>query len=748
MKKSLFFILAASLLMAVSCNKKADPEPEKFKTLSVTAETEAQLAVAWKSGDVISVNGTFSEALADDVEAGAPAQFKIAKDVAAPYNVIYPPVPGDKVTIPSMQKYSAGRYDPAAAILIGYATGESVVVKHACAFLKVNVARAEEEVIDKLSLTAVGEEALSGVFQADCSAGTLTYVSGASKVDTISSVAFDEAGKIQAVFVIPAGTYQSGFSIMAIDAEGEEIGTSEFSETGITLQAGKMVDVPEITFTPASKKFSGGEGTEAKPYIIGKAEDLVELSNLCNDVATNPEYHAAFYKQSKDIDLAGVDFKAICSAYKDATAFAGVYDGCGHKVSNIVINGELDTQGLFGYIRGGKIKNVTMENCSITGTKRLGVLVGTAWLKSEVSGCKVINSTVHSASSNLVGGIVGYCNGSTVSDCEAVGCTLSSDADYAVGAIVGELYNNGTITGCTTSGCTVSAVQCAGGIAGRAYGGLISKCEVKGKTTITTTERAAGGITGGISAKSTVTSEDLVIDNCLVSGGTSVKAQYYSGGIAGYIYPGAGLKVKIMNCGLEDSFVGTKMDDGSGHKGDCCIGGIVGWVRNSSANSEFKILNNYIYYAEGGCRVDEEGITNLAIAGVVGYISNSATSTLEIGGNCTDIAKSDIVVAGKPYSGEDPEASKIGAVYGHCAHNYNTMNFSKNYWVNDTGILSIGHGGLTNVVIADNEGFTTPAFTDGATVVAKLNAFATGYTGETLNAWTVKNNRPVLVFNF
>lgn len=754
MKKTLFFILAAALVLAVSCNKSESGEAG-YKSLAVTVGTGAQYAPAWKAGDAISVNGTASKPLAAGVAAGKPAQFKVPEEVAAPYNVIYPAssVSGaGQVTIPSMQSYSEDHFDSEASIMTGYSATENISLKLACAGVKVSIARAGEEAISQIYLFSKGEEALAGEFKADCNAGTLTYVSGASSVVIMSSVAFDEMGKIKAVFAIPAGTYQKGFSIIAAANDGSSIGKSEYGGTGVTIQAGNVLEIPEISFTPVPKTFSGGEGTEERPYLIGKAADLVALSALCSDMETNPEYHSAFYKQNTDIDMTGVDFASICSEFDDATAFAGVYDGAGHKISNLSIISDAPNQGLFGCARGAKIKNVILDKCSVAGSSRLGAIAGAAWKGTEILDCKVMNSNVRCESKDQVGGIVGHIEESSVRGCEVTGSTIKADANYSAGAIAGETGNASIISGCSVSACDIFAVQCAGGIAGKTLGGQIQNCVVKGGTKINTTERSAGGIGGGVSTKTEKTVSDLVIDNCLVTEGTFIKSLYYSGGIVGYVYPGDNMKFRIRNCGVENSDVCTKTDDGSAHKGDCCIGGMIGWLRNSSGSSDVKILNNYIYFAEGGCKVDEEGISNLAIAGVVGYISNSATSRLEISGNCTDLAKVDIVVAGKAYSGEDPAASKIGSVYGHCAHDYNKMNVSRNYWVNDTGILTVGHSGLTNVVIEENEGFTTSVFQNGTTVVGKLNAFAAEYRSEfeeeELNDWTIKDNRPVLIFKF
>lgn len=755
--------MAASAVVAASCSKNElvsrESESDGFKSLTVSAEgtefktafgakTGSVYAMVWKAGDAISVNGTVSQPLADDVAAGTPAQFKIAESVSTPYNVIYPASAVSEdgtVTIPSVQAYAAGQFDPSAAIMTGYAAGSSVTMKVACAFVKVNIARSGDEAISSLTLFANGNENISGTFDADCSTGALTFVGEASNSATMTSVAYDEVGKICAVFAVPAGAYEKGFSVLATTSEGKHMGKKAYATSGVTLQAGGMLTMPEFAFSASSVKFSGGEGTLANPYIIAKAGDLVELSSLCNSAETNSQYRTACCKQICDIDMKGVTYVPICSDYEDATSFVGSYDGGGHKIVNMSITGETGTAGLFGYVMGASIKNITMENCSVDGLSRQGVVVGSSWAGGIISNCKVINSTVHSATKDQLGAIIGYANESQVLNCEAVGCKVLADDHNSVGAICGFMKNKGVISDCSVSGCEVKAWKFGGGILGRTVGGQVRNCVVKGKTKISTIVSGAGGIGGGDDG----TSDDMIIENCLVTDGTVIKSEYYSGGIAGYIYPGEGTSVKIMNCGVEDSYILTHTEDKGDGTGDCCTGGIIGWLRNSNANSKFLVLNNYCYVADKGFEVDTDA-KKPSIGGTVGYISNSSTSTLEIGGNCTDIARADLVIAGKVFKeGQDlVDADKVGAIYGNCSHDKATMSIRYNYFVNDTGIPGVGHGGLNNVVVEDNEGFATSVFQDGTTVVTKLNAFASGYQGETLKTWIVKGNKPAFDFQF
>lgn len=131
--------------------------------------------------------------------------------------------------------------------------------------------------------------------------------------------------------------------------------------------------------------FGGGTGTEDNPYIIANADQLAYLGDrVSND---NEAYGSACYKLISDINFGGeevlkdgkLQFYPIgynSDGYKGA--FSGTFDGSGHTVSNIYQNtwqllGTYDgtyyndAMGLFGYVYGGTVKNLTVDNFSSDG---------------------------------------------------------------------------------------------------------------------------------------------------------------------------------------------------------------------------------------------------------------------------------------------------------------------------------------------------------------------------------------------
>ena len=112
--------------------------------------------------------------------------------------------------------------------------------------------------------------------------------------------------------------------------------------------------------------YSGGSGTEAEPYQIANAADLLELAGDAND------YDKCFILVS-DINLAGYSFTNAVIAPDiswdydfQGPVFEGVFDGDGHVITNLTIDpntGYYFCVALFGRTgTNGVIKNLGIEN--------------------------------------------------------------------------------------------------------------------------------------------------------------------------------------------------------------------------------------------------------------------------------------------------------------------------------------------------------------------------------------------------
>lgn len=109
-----------------------------------------------------------------------------------------------------------------------------------------------------------------------------------------------------------------------------------------------------------------GEGTYESPYLIQNADDLIKLSDAVN----NGNYFACVYfMQTNDIDMSSCNNFTPIGTQESNYMFRGIYDGNGHKLLNLTIDGSvLDSKfgGLFGRL-GGVVMNLGIESGRISG---------------------------------------------------------------------------------------------------------------------------------------------------------------------------------------------------------------------------------------------------------------------------------------------------------------------------------------------------------------------------------------------
>lgn len=269
--------------------------------------------------------------------------------------------------------------------------------------------------------------------------------------------------------------------------------------------------------------FGEGDGSLENPYMITNQAEL-------NRIRYQPDKH---YRLMMDINFAG-SWSPIGSC--KANAFTGTLDGNGHKISGFRINGNgSEYVGLFGYVNGGKIYNLTLENAvvSVSDTKGRGVYAG---------------------------GIAGFArNDAVIENCTFNGTITASGATVTAGGIAGDF--EGTLKGVRSSGAlTVNAggeyvYSFTGGIAGKAEG-TVSGC--KSDMAIVTTENDNSGYpmetTGGI-----VGLMKGEICDCYFEGtvnATDYKTVYH-GGIAGSINGNIATSYTDYEMGMNDSQSGA-----------------------------------------------------------------------------------------------------------------------------------------------------------------------------------------------
>jgi len=333
---------------------------------------------------------------------------------------------------------------------------------------------------------------------------------------------------------------------------------------------------------PALAQFAGGSGTRAVPYKVATLNQLQLIADTL--------YLDKHFIQTADIDASetadwndGKGFIPIGSTSKPfwirinqgdsetdtetSIPFTGSYNGNNYTINNLTINrGNEIRVGLFGFIRGAKIRNVILKDVQIHGVERVGGLIGlmNADWESEREpphvSAKVYNSSVTGRISGygVVGGLVG-------SNLESVIFNSSSAAEVSVEKI----YVDGDSLGGSN----------AGGLLGRNNGTIYesnSTGDVSGKSAI-------GGLLGHNEGFKTTHS----------SGGTVIES-YATGNVTGK--NGIGGLIGVCNSGTIKNSFATGLVSGEGIN----TGGLIGGSDRSIVESAFAMSDVTGHVRVGG----------------------------------------------------------------------------------------------------------------------------------------------------
>lgn len=303
-----------------------------------------------------------------------------------------------------------------------------------------------------------------------------------------------------------------------------------------------------VTFNKTSKKIltvSANTSSEVST-TISTVDEFKE--NLVAD--TKGEFSL-----SEDLDFAVEGEAQTLSLFtSEAKAFmgtldGGIYDdngnltGC-HKISNFKLGSGTYT-GLFGYLKGAKIKNLIIENVSADysskSTSNIGALAGYS-ISSDIENVTIndVKFTISASSSaeHNTGGVVGYSKRSSYTDVVANDVTIdytSAKIKINVGLFAGKLTgdalkNDTTCKNCGVSGKVILASDytSSSGDEGYIYGGgfvgslsssgIIEDCYTECDTTYSTKRQDGrkydlyfGGFVGANGPESTM----MHIKNCL-----------------------------------------------------------------------------------------------------------------------------------------------------------------------------------------------------------------------------------------
>ncbi|MDR1157570.1 MAG: discoidin domain-containing protein [Oscillospiraceae bacterium] len=237
----------------------------------------------------------------------------------------------------------------------------------------------------------------------------------------------------------------SGAETWALDSDNINDGFPIFAASPATVQS-------PVSF--------GGDGTEANPIQITSTADLETLALRVN--SGEERTAGKYYLLTNDITLTGVRNHTPIGIETAGREFAGTFDGGGHTISGIRIYTSDATQGLFGYISGGTVKNLGVIDAVIE-----------SGIKSGSVGEPGANS----------GAIAGQAkNGARIVNCFSRGAYVHVK-NAAASGIVGLLQNNSVIENCYAVGFMAGSKQCSGGIVGFEQGGenTVKNCYASGE---------------------------------------------------------------------------------------------------------------------------------------------------------------------------------------------------------------------------------------------------------------------------
>lgn len=379
----------------------------------------------------------------------------------------------------------------------------------------------------------------------------------------------------------------------------------------------------------AIAQFAGGSGTPGDPYQIATLAQFQEVQN----------YPSAHFIQTAHIDARETalwnDGAGFVPIGKITSKFTGTYDGGNFRIFRLTINRpEANYVGIFGYVDGGVIKNLTVSRAEITGGDNSGIIAGfslNGWLK-ELRVRGTLKGGTH------IGGVVGFNFG----EVESVSANVEVAGRSYVGGLVG--FNRGKITETSARGHVEGSGNGIGGLAGNNYDGEISRSqanvEVYGNNAT-----SYGGLVGsnggainksyaigGVSGRSYVgglagfnrgeISETYAIGDIksthngvggLVGNNYDgvIKYSYAMGNVSGRTQVGGLIGVNRTNAVVEQTYAVSQVG------GSNDVGGLIGLNNGTAKNSFWNIEESGQRAATG--RGEAEGITGLFTDEMTGF---------------------------------------------------------------------------------------------------------------------------------
>ena len=621
MRKSVLFTALVVAMSAVSCvqdiNDDAPVNNDGVKTFeasfgamgkAVLEPGETESKVAWEVNDQVSVLAGGENYLYTAASAGYSTKLSTEATDVPSEGTFYAVYPYDNAaaladgkistTLPAEQTAVLGSFSTHLAV--AQTTGSTLAFKNVCGLVKVTVSDAE---VTKVEFKGNTNEIVAGgvsVTVTDTPAWTATETG--SQVVTLvpAGEAATLAKGVYYLAVLPQ-TFEGGITVTAY--KGDEAWDVRKVETPVTVERSDI---------KGSNSFGvEGSGTEADPYILDAAQDLVEMRNLATLGGET------WFKMVKDIDMKGItDYIPV--NYNDNYNRKINFDGGNFTISNLDLNKSRDGgnyTSLFGVLYGS-VKNLKVDKATIVSSNGCGVIggyVGTSGKPALVENVHITNSSV-TCSGSPVGGVAGtareaeFINVSYQGSVKSTYPTLNANnqnQSALAGGFAGQTMSTNEFKRCSVDVVVDALADDVAGFVGKVAGTVtITDC-INNKVKVTTAGRRCGGFIGWNA--STITT----ITNCSVVKSSEIKSTVAQASIGGFIGFGDAASTKLVVDGCS-----SDVTISAGATGN--VGGFIGYVGYAS---DITIKNSY---SAGSVTT-----TGTRVGGFVGYFEGEQKLLIE-----------------------------------------------------------------------------------------------------------------------
>lgn len=271
----------------------------------------------WSSEDVIVANGISSTSIAIGENKSAATFDFGGQEIVAPFKITYPYTEGSlstaertTVVFCSEQHYTANSFGAGYAPMCGYSDGNgNITMKHLAGVMRLVITGSAT--LAKIEITAPSGVALSGEFDVDCQAGTITPIEGktTNKVLYTTEEVLSPSSAKGFFIALPAGDYGK-CEVVITDKEGS---TMKLSWNGAVVKSGVVREFKSFVFRRNASLELEGMVIEGDDLVIDTPDGPVIAER------ENPDSLALLWAKRKKLELSNAEGYVISTEIFNST---------------------------------------------------------------------------------------------------------------------------------------------------------------------------------------------------------------------------------------------------------------------------------------------------------------------------------------------------------------------------------------------------------------------------------------------